>query len=334
MVLGVSVIICTYNGAERIPETLRHLALQQVPVYIPWEIIIVNNASKDATMVIAKKEWQKYQMLDVEVKFVEQPFAGLSHAREKGILTANYEYLLFCDDDNWLFPEYVSTAFNIINSDPKIGVLGGCGIFEPEQPDNKEIEKFKEYYVNGSQQWTSTQHWVYGAGSLYKKSILIELLGKGWQQITTGRIGSKLISGEDVEICFMIYLSGYKIISDDRLIFKHFVPLKRQSIAFIISMVFWLNYSNTLLICYYALIHNDKRPIKKILDDRFWDISKTLIKQYILYCYKSIKSWGKYTTEQKIAFQSTRGKFFSLLQNRKTIIVHYQQISKILSSNF
>lgn len=333
MTSGVSIIVCCFNSAKRLPETLKHLALQQVPNNIPWEVIVVNNASTDDTSLIAKKEWEKYHLPNVAFKIIEQPIAGLSHAREKGLITANYEYLLFCDDDNWLNINYIATAFNIMHSDSKIGALGGLGILEAEKPTLVNQEELKQLTVNGSQIWAATEHWIYGAGALYRKGVLIDLLNRGWQQITTGRIGSKLISGEDVEICFMIYLNGYKIVADDRLIFKHFVPLKRQSTGYLVDLTFWLNYTNVLLNSYFSIIHKDKRPIKKVMDDWFWSISKTLIKQLIIQSYTSLKAWRKPTTQQIISIKSTLGTFYSLLKNRKRIVAHHLQIIKILGAS-
>lgn len=333
MAVGVSVIICTYNGSARLPETLRHLALQVVPESIPWEVILIDNASGDNTSITAKVEWGKYNIDHVGFKVLQEDIPGKNFAFTKGVSTAAYEYILTCDDDNWLSPNYIETAFDIMQTNPSAGVLGGCGVFEPGQPVNLEIEKFKHYYVNGSQKWASIEHWVYGAGSICRKSIFINLINNGWKQITTGRKGSSLICGEDVEICFMIYLSGYKIITDERLLFKHFVDPKKQNKAYIIKMAFWLSYTNVLLNSYYTIIHKDKRPIKKILDDWFWGISKTLIKQLILQSFKSLKIWEKPTTEQKIAVQSIRGTFYALLQNRKKIVTHHYLIKKILSLN-
>ena len=50
---GISVIVCCYNSAERLTETIKHLAGQNVPHYIPWELIVVDNASTDNTAEIS-----------------------------------------------------------------------------------------------------------------------------------------------------------------------------------------------------------------------------------------------------------------------------------------
>ena len=43
---------------------------------------------------------------------IDENRAGLSFAREQGIHKANYDIVLFCDDDNWLDENYVSYVFH------------------------------------------------------------------------------------------------------------------------------------------------------------------------------------------------------------------------------
>jgi glycosyltransferase involved in cell wall biosynthesis len=57
---GVSVVVCTYNGSANLPETIKHIARQNVPSDIPWEFVIINNASTDSTPEIAIAEWEKH----------------------------------------------------------------------------------------------------------------------------------------------------------------------------------------------------------------------------------------------------------------------------------
>ncbi|CAN5269706.1 hypothetical protein BH09BAC6_BH09BAC6_01530 [soil metagenome] len=328
---GVSIIMCCFNGGMRLPQTLMHLALQQVPAQIPWEIIVINNASTDDTSIVAEQEWKKYPGVSAGFCILSEPVPGKNYAFKTGVKAARYEYILTCDDDNWLQADYVARAFQIMNTDPKIGALGGCGIFEPEQPVNKNIEGLISWYVNGSQIWAGKEHWVYGAGSVYRKSILAGLINNGWQQITSGRKGSSLICGEDVEICFMIYLCGYKIVADDRLKFRHFVPLKRQQTAYIINLSFWLSYSHVLLNSYYPILNNDDRPINQIIDDWLIAASKTFLKSRIRLLYQKIKTGGKLDTEKSIAFNATYGIWYSLLKNRRRIIAHHTHLKSILA---
>lgn len=66
---GVSIVICCYNSASRLPETLQHIAEQEVAANISWEVIVVDNASTDNTQEIAKKNGQNtaYHMYHFEL---------------------------------------------------------------------------------------------------------------------------------------------------------------------------------------------------------------------------------------------------------------------------
>jgi glycosyltransferase involved in cell wall biosynthesis len=328
MVVGVSVIICCYNSTERLPETLKHLWAQQVPANIPWEVIVVDNASTDDTYEFANRHWQKNAINTINFKVVKQPVAGLIHARKMGLATAAYEYLLFCDDDNWLNETYVTTAFEILQANHNIGALGGMGIAEAEQPALMDEEAIKQITACGPQTWADTDHWVYGAGTVYRKSILDHLTNNHWQQITTGRKGTSLISGEDVEICLMIYLSGYKIAADNRLTFKHFVPLKRQSITYSNNLQYWLGYTNVLLYSYFALVNHEKKSFEKTVSGWLIAVTKTILKHRVLSLLK-IRSF--YTSREK-DFGKQLGIFHSLLHNSKKIIRHHYHIKSVLEN--
>jgi glycosyltransferase involved in cell wall biosynthesis len=327
---GISVIVCCYNSSKRLPLTIKHLALQQAAV--KWEVIIVDNASTDGTATTAAAEWEKYKLTNVPFSVLSQPIAGLSHARDMGLSYARYEYLLFCDDDNWLFDDYIERAFKIMNCDSQIGVLGGCGVIEAEQPALISEDLLKFTTVWGPQIWAADSHWVYGAGAVYRKSILLELKNANWRQVTTGRIGKKLLSGEDVEICLMNYLMGYKIIADDNLKFKHFVPHQRQNINYILKVAFWLNYSSVLLNGYFALVNDNKRPIEQIINHDLLSAAKSLIKLTVNLFYQKVIRFRPVSVEQKISYYQKSGQLKSLLTNRQLIKNQYQHIKQLLKT--
>ncbi|KAA3436789.1 glycosyltransferase [Rufibacter hautae] len=230
MKAGVSIVICTYNGEKLLPETLRHIALQQVRPDVPWEVIIVDNASTDNTSAVVREEWKKY---DVPVRFslLHQPKPGLTFARELGYTHAQFEYILLCDDDNWLSADYVTLAFDLMEQNPKIGVLGGYGdlVYEEEPP---YFATQVRLFANGHQAPESgkvAKNTVYGAGCVLRKSAYDHLFRIGYQPLLTDRLASALSSGGDYEICYALALLGYDIWYDERLAFKHFMKKERQT---------------------------------------------------------------------------------------------------------
>jgi len=331
MRIGISVIVCCYNSADRLPETLRHLAQQKVPQFINWEVIIINNASTDNTYKIAIESWKQYNAQAIGFKVFDIQTPGKNYAFKKGVDEAAFEYLLTCDDDNRLGEHYVANAFHIMQADTSIGVLGGRGIFDAEMPSWPEADQFKNSYVNGSQTWAKTDYWVYGAGSVCRKSILIEFYENNWQPITTGRTGSKLICGEDVELCFMYYLNGYKIVANDSLTFRHFVPLKRQNISYILKLYFWQSYSYVLLSPYLSLIDKDTRGLNNRLDDILLSTKKALIKELTKLAYQKLIRWKSIDRMQQFTLQSYYGTLLSVYQNKKKMIAHFNQLKKVLN---
>lgn len=218
---GVSVIICCFNSALRLPETLTHLERQVVRPGIPWELIIVNNNSSDNTAAVAAAF---FDASSLQGTFVDESNPGLSHARHKGFLTAKYEYILLCDDDNWLSENYVQTVYDLFELHPKLGIVGGIGeavanIAIPSWfQDNQNSYAVGLLFGKGGY-----VKYVYGAGMGLRKSVYLQALEKGFRSLLTDRKGLELSSGGDIELCFMFRLMGYEIFQSDQLSFKHFV---------------------------------------------------------------------------------------------------------------
>jgi len=226
---GISVIICCYNSAGRLPDTLKHLALQEVPLDVEWEIIVVNNASTDNTKDVAQAEWARYNLRNIELKEVNEPTPGLNYARKKGIDESNYEYLIFCDDDNWLCKDYIFKVYDIFELMPEVGMIGGVGeaAFESSPPKwFLEMEGFG-YAVGVEGRNTGYVNSVYGAGMAIRKFLFLSIINKGISFVLTDRNGASLSSGGDSEISLLMNLAGQKIYLDTSLRFKHFLTAKR-----------------------------------------------------------------------------------------------------------
>lgn len=237
---GVSVIICCYNSSKRLPETLKHLSLQVVPNEISWEVIIVNNASKDNTVEAANCLWRNLKC-HTPFRVVEEEKPGLANAREKGLQLAKYDFCIFCDDDNWLQRDYVRISFETMKRDNLIGVLGGRGEALCEIAPPTWFEKNKKSYAVGCQavnegDITKSYGVVYGAGSVINKKIYFSIINRGFKSFLIDRKGLELSTGHDYEICYSMALSGYKIYYNPKLSFKHFIPKERLTRAYLLKL--------------------------------------------------------------------------------------------------
>ena len=238
---GVSLVICCFNSAERLPETLQHVARQVVPAHIVWEVVVVDNASTDRTAEVARQQWPKTGC-DAPFRVVEQPVPGLSAARDKGLEEAAFEFVLYCDDDNWLGPDYVRHVYELMAGNPRIGAVGGHGHAVSDGQLPTWFLRYGRYYAVGHQgdesgDITDAKGYLYGAGFAVRRSVLLHVKRLGFVSRLSGRKGRVLSSGDDLEISYLIRLAGYRLWFDKRLEFVHFMPAGRLHWTYFLNMV-------------------------------------------------------------------------------------------------
>jgi len=236
---GISVIVCCYNSAGRLRETLIHLSKQELAYAISWEIILVDNNSNDNTPTVANVLWYSFKK-DIPFKVISENKQGLAYARRKGIDESQYDYLLFCDDDNWLDKNYLQLAFEILENNQGIGMAGGQSeaVLEIEMPG--WFERGKGSYVVGEQAEKSglltNRTYLWGAGLVVRKSVLLKAAKFDFESYLRDREGEDLSSGGDSELCNWALLLGYQLWYDQRLKFKHFIPKGRLSVKYANSL--------------------------------------------------------------------------------------------------
>jgi glycosyltransferase involved in cell wall biosynthesis len=91
----VSVVVCCYNAASTLDECLSSLSKLRYPDY---EVIVIDDGSKDATAEIAKRH---------PFRCISTPNEGLSKARNLGIKSANGEIVAFIDSDAYADPDWL-----------------------------------------------------------------------------------------------------------------------------------------------------------------------------------------------------------------------------------
>ena len=117
MSVKISVVIPCYNEEAYLGETLEALWHQDVPRE-HFEVVVVDNNSKDATVAVAKHKGAD--------KIVSETRQGTNFARQAGIDAASGEIIAFLDADcippaGWL--SYILHALN--NRHPKtVGIAG------------------------------------------------------------------------------------------------------------------------------------------------------------------------------------------------------------------
>lgn len=338
---GISIIICCYNSSQRIKPTLNHISNQTNTEKINWEIILVDNNSSDGTGNISKKHWNKLNN-QIEITVVEEYNPGLSFARLKGIKNSKYDLVLFCDDDNWLAPDYIYRAYKFMENNLNVGMLGGIGlpVFESSEP--KWFYQYNTLYAVGKQGWVSgnityTKGYVNGAGAVLRKTIVQKMIEKKIQFLLTDRKGKILSSGGDNEIGYCIVFSGYKIYYDESLKFKHFIPLSRLTMPYIKSLRIGYGYTYDIIKSYQIILQSNgsKRRTKQTRYREYIMFAKRIFKLIFLRLSFRLNRVD-FIFEFYSCFYLIREGIFKWddnVKNEKIIFDNYQKLNQIKRIN-
>jgi glycosyltransferase involved in cell wall biosynthesis len=231
MTAGISIVVPCYNAAKRLPQTIAHIAAQEVSRDLQWEVVVIDNASTDDTGDVALSCWPA--TATAPLKVIREPRLGVRYARMRGFAEARYDLISFVEDDNWIYPDWLGMTREIMEQHPKVGACGGLGEAVCEISPPAWFERYQSYYAIGPQgpesggDITWSRGWLFGADTTVRRSAWQSLIDKGFQFLTEDRQGKGLNSGGDVELCFALRLAGWRIWYDPRLRFRHFLQAHR-----------------------------------------------------------------------------------------------------------
>jgi glycosyltransferase involved in cell wall biosynthesis len=116
--MQLSLVICTRNRASQLAESLRSLTKLQYPD--PWELVIVDNGSKDETPEVIKRF-----TASLPLKTVIESRPGLGRAHNRALTIAQGDIIAFTDDDCYPAPDLLSSVERCFQEDPLLGFVGG-----------------------------------------------------------------------------------------------------------------------------------------------------------------------------------------------------------------
>ena len=229
---GISILISTYNGSKKLDKTLSALSDLNISGIPYLELILVDNASNDNTLEFTEQYWNKLGKPFPLITIMETT-TGKLNAQETGLKHAQGEFILICDDDNSLYPDYLQIGFKYLNENPEIGVLGGRGIVKGEIEIPEWFNDYAYFFACAPQapqtgNVNPTRNVVYGAGMWFRKPAYDKAKELGFKFIIGSRTGKKLSTGgEDSELCWAIKMQGFEIWYIDEMRFFHYVPSNR-----------------------------------------------------------------------------------------------------------
>lgn len=190
----LSVIVCTFNRSKYLDKCLNSL-VQQVDVDPhEFEILIIDNNSKDNTKEVVQKYIHDFPNISIQYVFEKTP--GLSHARNRGIDEAKGQYVAFIDDDGIAHRDWIKEIISFTKRKPTIQGFGGPSYRIAEIPIPKWTPDNYGTVDLGSHEKEVTIG-IIGCNMVFKKSLFDEI---GKFNPNLGMKGGKMGYGEEDEI--------------------------------------------------------------------------------------------------------------------------------------
>ncbi|WP_461126743.1 glycosyltransferase [Spirosoma aerophilum] len=185
----MSVVVCSYNGASTIRDTMEGLLKVDYP---DFEVIVVNDGSTDKTAEIVSE--YPFQLISTENR-------GLSNARNTGIYAATGDIVAFIDDDaypdvHWL--RYL--AFSYLTTSH--GGIGGPNLLPANDgPIATCVANAPGGPVHVLTTDEIAEH-IPGCNMSFRRDVLLEI--DGLDPIYRS-------AGDDVDLCWRVQLTGRTI---------------------------------------------------------------------------------------------------------------------------
>lgn len=198
---AVSFIICTYNRASYLDDTLRSLLEFNYPGLL-YEFVIIDNNSTDRTPEIINRYREIASQKGIPFRSFKESSQGLSHARNRGIKEAEADSVVFFDDDiratKSLIPawcSYFERNTNALAAGGKIHVQ-----FDAPRPDWMSyflLPLLGHHDLGNDQKKYPPNKYPFGGNMGFKKSIFKKI---GSFDTDLGRKGKELNAGEEKEL--------------------------------------------------------------------------------------------------------------------------------------
>lgn len=110
-----TVVVLTHNRRVQVLQTLR--ALSQLPD--GWPTIVIDNGSTDGTAKAVAEEFPSVLLIKSRRNL------GAA-ARNIGVAYVHTPYVAFCDDDTQWQPGSLERAAQVLDNNPRVGIVNGC----------------------------------------------------------------------------------------------------------------------------------------------------------------------------------------------------------------
>lgn len=194
-----SVIVCTYNYAHLLPDTLRSIAAQSLS---DFELLVVDDGSTDNTEEVVARFRPQFR----DCRYLKKTHAGAADARNVGIRAAKGSHIAFLDADDLWAPQYLQTFREAFTANPRasfalseglmfwseMGLITGTALIGKIPPLRGPVGSARDLFL--------LLHALSPSGMVFSKEL--------YNQVGPFDLGSFGWTGDDIDWTARALLSG------------------------------------------------------------------------------------------------------------------------------
>jgi glucosyl-dolichyl phosphate glucuronosyltransferase len=225
--MKISVILCTHNRSQSLNRALESVAATQMRGGADWQVLIVDNNSKDDTRDVVDSFCRREP---IHFRYVFEARQGKSFALNRGIREAAGDVLAFIDDDITVEPNWLSELTKPL-SDPRWAGTGGR-VYLPENfsppswmaiEGNQSLLSILALFDQGSEPRPLSKPPI-GNNMAFRKEVFAKY---GGFRTDLGPVPGSEIRYEDTEFGSRVMSGGEKILYVPSAVVRHAVEERR-----------------------------------------------------------------------------------------------------------
>src|SRR4051812_32480603 len=244
-----TILICTYNRAALLAETLDSLSACRVS-RVRWNVLVVDNNSSDHTRQVVTSRIASYP---VTLQYLFEPRQGKSHALNTGLNATDAPIIVFTDDDVRVTPGWVDASCRALLEDPAVDYTGGPvhPIWErpcPEWLDQRRSDLWGTLAIldYGPEPFVfeERRRVPLGANMAVRRQLIDRV---GGFDPKLGRNGDSLLGQEQAEFFCRSRAAGARGVYVPEMALHHHVPARRLTKDYFRRWWYWKGVSKSRL---------------------------------------------------------------------------------------
>jgi len=224
----ISIVVCTYNRAGAVLDSLQSLCELEAGDSFEFDIVVVDNNSSDSTRQVLEAFAAS---APVPVTYVFEKQQGVVFARNRGVTEAAGQWIAFFDDDQLADPQWLQQLWNIAQ-EKKVHCAGGGVHLKLPVGCQRNLHPFCQMLLGATTGKKTPQQYhgsfTPGCGNLLVKKELFDENGL-FNPAFNGR-------GEDTDMFLRIYEAGNAAWFQPAAVVHHLIPAARLDDAFLIKL--------------------------------------------------------------------------------------------------